>query len=100
MELWEVMQSFERRIGKIPKPKNAPRLIDLDLLFYGGEMIYSPTLIVPHPRWHERLFVIAPLADLVDTLPFPLPIRIPSHWNKLDGRISTWLNWALVTKWK
>ena len=42
-----------------------PRNIDLDLLFYGGEIIHQPPdLLVPHPRLHERRFVLAPLADI------------------------------------
>lgn len=60
----------------MPKPKEAPRLIDIDLLFYGDTVLYSPELVVPHPRWHERLFVLAPLSDLVDTIKLPFAISI------------------------
>lgn len=76
LKLWETIQIIEKEMGKVPKPKNAPRLIDLDLLFYGSELVYSSNLIVPHPRWHERLFVIAPLADLLDVVALPIPIPI------------------------
>lgn len=70
-ELWKNLQAIEIGAGKHPKPKNAPRLIDIDLLFYGDRTLSSPDLTLPHPHWHERLFVIAPLADLVDLAKLP-----------------------------
>ncbi len=63
------MQEIESELEKVPKSKNAPRLIDLDLLFFGDTVYDSPELILPHPKWHERLFVLVPLADVTDTLP-------------------------------
>lgn len=70
MRLWEKLGKIEKKLGKTLKEKNAPRLIDLDLLFYGEMVYHSQTLTVPHPRWHERLFVLAPLAEVADILPF------------------------------
>ncbi len=67
--LWEKLQELENFLGKMPKPRNAPRLIDIDLLFFGDVIHYSGNLVVPHPRWHERLFVLAPLAEVADTIP-------------------------------
>jgi 2-amino-4-hydroxy-6-hydroxymethyldihydropteridine diphosphokinase len=46
----------------VRRQKDGPRTLDLDLLFYGGEVIREPGLEVPHPRLHERRFVLAPLA--------------------------------------
>ncbi|MBS4169249.1 2-amino-4-hydroxy-6-hydroxymethyldihydropteridine diphosphokinase [Parachlamydia sp. AcF125] len=66
------LQGIEKALGKVEKPKNAPRIIDLDLLFFGTEVYTSSCLQVPHPRWRERLFVLAPLADLVEELEVPL----------------------------
>jgi 2-amino-4-hydroxy-6-hydroxymethyldihydropteridine diphosphokinase len=43
---------------------NAPRTLDLDLLFYGEAHVQSPRLTLPHPRWKERAFVLFPLADV------------------------------------
>lgn len=68
-ELFADLQRIERRLGQSPKPKNAPRLIDLDILFYGEEHILTEQLEIPHPRWKERLFVLRPLADLTATVP-------------------------------
>ena len=48
-----------------------PRAIDLDLLLYGDETIDEPGLTVPHPRLHERLFVLEPLAELAPELAVP-----------------------------
>jgi 2-amino-4-hydroxy-6-hydroxymethyldihydropteridine diphosphokinase len=67
--LWQLLQRLERAAGKTPKPKESPRLIDLDLLFYGSLISVTKELVIPHPRWHERLFVLAPLADVTHTLP-------------------------------
>jgi 2-amino-4-hydroxy-6-hydroxymethyldihydropteridine diphosphokinase len=52
-------------------PRWGPRTIDLDLLWYGGETIDEPGLVVPHPRLHERLFVLEPLAELAPGLEIP-----------------------------
>ncbi len=67
-ELLEKLQEIERKLGKVPKPKNAPRPIDIDILFYGNEIIHTATLDIPHPQWQERLFVLVPLSDLVDII--------------------------------
>jgi 2-amino-4-hydroxy-6-hydroxymethyldihydropteridine diphosphokinase len=64
--LFNYLESVECMLGKQPKSKLEPRLIDLDLLFYGQHTYQSPTLTIPHPRWAERSFVLKPLADLTD----------------------------------
>lgn len=51
---------------------NAPRPIDIDILFYGQEVIETPELTVPHPRMKERAFVLVPLADLAPSLKHPV----------------------------
>lgn len=74
-KLWETLQEIEKESGKVPKAKQAPRLIDLDLLFFGDKVYYSSALVLPHPKWHERLFVLAPLADLTDTVPLDINVK-------------------------
>lgn len=69
-ELLKALQSIETELGKIPKAKNAPRIIDIDILFFGDQIFSTPDLELPHPRWKERLFVLTPLSDLVQTLSF------------------------------
>ena len=51
--------------------RNAPRTLDLDLLLYGEQCIESPVLTVPHPRLHERAFVLLPLAQIAPQLAIP-----------------------------
>ncbi len=67
--LCRALSSLESSLGKEEKSKESPRLIDLDLLFYGSWVGELDGWIVPHPRWHERLFVLAPLADITDCVP-------------------------------
>lgn len=66
--LWHFLQEVEKELGKTPKSKEAPRPIDLDLLFYGAESYNEEGLVIPHPRWRERLFVLVPLAELTPRL--------------------------------
>ena len=63
-ELLEALLAIEQRHGRKRTFPNAPRTLDLDLLLYGDEMIAEPGLTVPHPRMHERAFVLAPLAEI------------------------------------
>lgn len=58
------LQSLEQRFGRERPYRHAPRTLDLDLLFYGERHLASASLTLPHPRAHERAFVLAPLADL------------------------------------
>ena len=67
-ELFDKLQEIEQSLGKTPKPKQMPRPIDFDLLFYGTLVYADSELTIPHPHWRERLFVLVPLSDLTDTL--------------------------------
>ena len=62
--LWAGLQAIERAHGRERGARDAPRTLDLDLLLYGGERIASPALTVPHPRMHERAFVLLPLTEI------------------------------------
>ncbi len=69
--LLEALQSIEHRHGRERPYRNAPRTLDLDLLLYGDQQIATPTLTVPHPRMHERAFVLLPLAALLPDAVIP-----------------------------
>ena len=69
--LLDALQALETRFGRVRSFRNAPRVLDLDLLLYGEHCQDSPTLTLPHPRMHERAFVLAPLAELAATLQIP-----------------------------
>lgn len=62
---------IEARFGRSRSVKNAPRTLDLDLLLYGDDMSDDPLLTLPHPRLHERAFVLAPLAEIAPDLFIP-----------------------------
>lgn len=71
-ELLERLLAVEQRFGRVRIPgKHGPRTLDLDLLLYGDELIDEPGLTVPHPRLHERRFVLEPLAELDPGLVVP-----------------------------
>jgi len=68
MNLLARLQGIENDFGRERPYRNAPRTLDLDLLLYGGGRIESRTLTVPHPRMHERAFVLVPLAEIAPEL--------------------------------
>ena len=70
--LLQALFAIEQAHGRERPYRNAPRTLDLDLLLYGDAVIDdAPALIVPHPRLHERAFVLAPLAEAAPNLVIP-----------------------------
>jgi len=70
--LLQALFAIEQAHGRERPYRNAPRTLDLDLLLYGDAVIDdAPALIVPHPRLHERAFVLAPLAEAAPDLVIP-----------------------------
>jgi len=71
-ELLDRLLVVEQRFGRVRVPgEHGPRTLDLDLLLYGDEVIDEPGLTIPHPRLHERRFVLEPLAELAPALVVP-----------------------------
>lgn len=71
-DLLATLRSIEVAMGRPSNhPKNTSRPIDLDLLLYGQQVIQSPNLHIPHPRMHERRFVMQPLAEIAPDLIHP-----------------------------
>ena len=62
--LLNALQALELAQGRERPYKNAPRTLDLDLIFYGDVQLHTERLTLPHPRWHERAFVLKPLAEV------------------------------------
>jgi len=62
--LLEALLSVEAAFGRVRSVRNAARVLDLDLLDYNGRVLQSASLTLPHPRLHERRFVLAPLCEL------------------------------------
>ena len=71
-EFLTLLLAIETQIGRVRVEKNGPRLIDLDLLFFGDEIIQVQGLSIPHPRLQERWFVLKPLWDLRADLIHPV----------------------------
>ena len=63
-ELLVALLDTEKRFGRERPYPGAPRTLDLDLILYDDEVIDSPDLVVPHPRFRERRFVLEPLAEI------------------------------------
>jgi 2-amino-4-hydroxy-6-hydroxymethyldihydropteridine diphosphokinase len=66
------LKHLETRLGRLPSIRYGPRKIDMDILFYNDILLNTPELTIPHPRLHERAFVLVPLADLAPDLVHPL----------------------------
>jgi 2-amino-4-hydroxy-6-hydroxymethyldihydropteridine diphosphokinase len=68
--LWNLLL-IERRLGRTRTRRWGPRTIDLDLLLYGDRVVDTRDLVVPHPRMHERAFVLKPLLELDSSVAIP-----------------------------
>lgn len=71
-ELLQACLQVERELGRRRSVRNAPRTLDVDLLLHGDEVRDGPELAVPHPRLHERRFVLVPLAQIAPRARHPL----------------------------
>ena len=69
--LLDHLQEIENRHGRERPFPGAPRTLDLDLLLHGNQSIASPRLTVPHPRMHERAFVLEPLTEIAPDIAIP-----------------------------
>jgi 2-amino-4-hydroxy-6-hydroxymethyldihydropteridine diphosphokinase len=77
-ELLRELHSIETHHARARSFPNAPRTLDLDLLLYGDERIAEPALVVPHPRMHQRAFVLEPLVEIAPQA------RIPGRGRAID----------------
>jgi 2-amino-4-hydroxy-6-hydroxymethyldihydropteridine diphosphokinase len=71
-DLLRALLEVEQNLGRVRTERDAPRTIDLDLLLYEQLVLDEPDLTVPHPRMHERLFVLRPLAEIAPRVVHPL----------------------------
>ncbi|OGQ00834.1 MAG: 2-amino-4-hydroxy-6-hydroxymethyldihydropteridine diphosphokinase [Deltaproteobacteria bacterium RBG_19FT_COMBO_52_11] len=71
-ELMDFLLATEKKMGRERGKRWGPRIIDLDILFYGDQVLDEPGLQIPHPRLHERRFVLVPLKDIAPYLEHPL----------------------------
>lgn len=71
LALLAALQAIEQRFGRQRPYRNAPRTLDLDLLLHGDALLQTPTLTLPHPRLHQRAFVLRPLLQIAPNLAAP-----------------------------
>lgn len=71
-ELLRALIAIERDLGRVRTVRNAPRTLDLDVLLVDDLVLRTPDLTVPHPRMHERAFVLAPLAEIASDVVHPV----------------------------
>jgi 2-amino-4-hydroxy-6-hydroxymethyldihydropteridine diphosphokinase len=72
IDLLSRTRQIENALGRQRTIPKGPRTLDIDILLYGSIVVHTPTLEIPHPRMHDRRFVLAPLADLVPALRHPI----------------------------
>jgi len=70
--LLTLAKGIESKLGRLRRTSNAPRPIDIDILFYSDQIIETPELIIPHPRLARRAFVLVPLAEIAPELVHPV----------------------------
>ena len=85
-DLFAKLKSIEQQIGRSEAPRNAPREIDIDILFYDDLILDTPELTIPHPRLHERAFVLVPLEEIARFVEHPkLNMPIIELWDALGA---------------
>jgi 2-amino-4-hydroxy-6-hydroxymethyldihydropteridine diphosphokinase len=67
-----LLKGIEAKLGRLPGPANGPRIIDIDILLYGDEIVNTPDLKIPHPKMTEREFVLTPLAEIASNIIHPV----------------------------
>lgn len=87
--LLDALLAIERCFGRERSFANAPRTLDLDLLLCGDVIIAEPGLEVPHPRMHERAFVLAPLAEIAPDCVIPGRGRVADLLARVSGQAIT-----------
>ena len=91
LELLRSTQAIEHEMGRVRGVRNGPRLIDIDLLDYAGEVFSAPGLALPHPRLAERAFVLVPLAEVAPRWRHPVvgytARELLEHGAALDGGV-------------
>ncbi len=104
-DLLHLNQETERALGRVPSFPDGPRLIDIDILFYGDRVIATPQLTIPHPHLAERAFVLVPLAEIAARLVHPVLRKtveeLTARVGGQDGvrRVGSWSTQLTQRRW-
>jgi 2-amino-4-hydroxy-6-hydroxymethyldihydropteridine diphosphokinase len=85
-DLLDLLRSIERAAGRERPYPGAPRTLDLDLILFGSAIVDEPGLVVPHPRFRERTFVLAPLCQIAPELVDPVTGRTVADLYRVIGQ--------------
>ena len=93
MDLLALAKGIENKLGRVFGEPDAPRPIDIDILFYGDQIIETPELVIPHPRLAERAFVLVPLAEIAPDLVHPVSVKTVKELLKDVTEVQGVLKW-------
>ena len=90
--LLALAKGIEIRMGRTG-PTGTPRIIDIDILFYGDQVIEKPDLVIPHPRLHQRAFVLVPLVEIAPDLVHPVSGKTAKELLKAAKEVQGVFKW-------
>jgi 2-amino-4-hydroxy-6-hydroxymethyldihydropteridine diphosphokinase len=90
LDLLQLLQAIEKEHGRVRSERWAERTLDLDLLLYNDLILHTECLTLPHPRLHERAFVLLPCAEIAPTLRHPLYGRTMLQLSEAIDLSGTW----------
>jgi 2-amino-4-hydroxy-6-hydroxymethyldihydropteridine diphosphokinase len=99
-ELLKAFQGIENDMGRVRNEKWGPRVIDLDILLYGQEVIQDENLVIPHPELHRRRFVLVPLFEIASYVIHPaFGVSMQGLLNRLDDKGIVDINPNVGSQW-